>query len=269
MFPSPHPFLNVPPFLPLVSATTPKDTISLLQTEASTIPLAAQTAAIGLYQNLALPPPWHPTLTPTPLIVYGAASAVGSYTIQLALQSNIHPLICVAGRGIPHVESLIDKTKGDVELVSQLKDIANKYKGGIHYAFDAISEHNSYQNISAALTTDGSAHITLILPGRDYSAIPSHVRHSITYVGVAHQAADGESTAWQKKTGGATKTGNQEFAYLLFRYFGRGLQEGYFRGHPYEVVPGGLEGGVERGLKDLNAGKASAVKYVFRIGDEE
>ena len=177
---------------------------------------------------------------------------------------------------MPHVESLIDKSKGDIvldyrvgddKLVAQLKEVASKYKGGIHYAFDAISEHNSYQNISQALTTDGTGHITLILPGRDYSAIPSHVRHSITYVGVAHRGADGES--WQKKTGGATKTGNQEFAYLLFRYFGRGLQEGFFKGHPYEVVPGELEGGVEKGLKDLKAGKASAVKYVFRIGDEK
>ena len=163
---------------------------------------------------------------------------------------------------------VLDYRIGDAGLVSQLKDVASKYEGGIKHAFDAISEHNSFQNIGHVLATDGTAHITLILPGKDYSEIPGHVRHSITYVGVTHESADGEA-AWQKKTGGATRTGNQEFAYLLFRYFGRGLQEGYFKGHPYEVVPGGLSGGVETGLKDLKAGKASAVKYVFRIGEEK
>jgi len=46
------------------------------------------------------------------------------------------------------------------------------------------------------------------------------------------------------------------------------LQEGWFKGHPYEVVPGGL-GGVEGALKNLKEGKASAVKYVFRIMETE
>jgi len=44
------------------------------------------------------------------------------------------------------------------------------------------------------------------------------------------------------------------------------LQEGWFTGHPFEVVPGGL-GGVEQALRNLKEGKASAVKYVFRIGE--
>jgi len=55
---------------------------------------------------------------------------------------------------------------------------------------------------------------------------------------------------------------------VMFRFFGRGLQEGWFKGHPYEVVPGGL-GGVEGALKNLKEGRASAVKYVFRIGETE
>jgi NADPH2:quinone reductase len=36
------------------------------------------TAAIGLYQRLGLPEPWHPTKEKTALIVYGAAGAVVS-----------------------------------------------------------------------------------------------------------------------------------------------------------------------------------------------
>lgn len=46
------------------------------------------------------------------------------------------------------------------------------------------------------------------------------------------------------------------------------MQEGWFSGHPYEVVAGGL-GGVQTALENLKEGKASAVKYVFRIGETE
>lgn len=45
------------------------------------------------------------------------------------------------------------------------------------------------------------------------------------------------------------------------------MQEGWFKGHPFEVVPGGLQG-VQTGLRDLKEGKASAVKYVYKIGEE-
>ena len=230
------------------------------------------TAATGLYQRLSLPLPWHPTTASTPLIIYGAASAVGSYVIQLAQQSNIHLLICVAGRGTSHVESLISKEKGDevldyrlgnAELVQSLKAVVQKAGGCVQYAFDAISEHNSYQNICEVLDQQ-SGQLTLILPGKDYSDIPASIKWTTTYVGDSHAASDAEP--WQKRTG--TLVGNEEFAHVFFRYFGRGLQKGFFKGHPYQVVPGGL-GGIQQGLSDLKNGKASAVKYVFRLDETE
>ena len=48
--------------------------------------------------------------------------------------------------------------------------------------------------------------------------------------------------------------------------FGKGLRDGWLRGHPVTVVPGGLSG-VQEGLANLKNGKASATKYVFRIGE--
>jgi NADPH2:quinone reductase len=241
-------------------------------TEAATIPLAAMTAAMGLYQRLSLPLPWHPTTAPTPLIIYGAASAVGSYVIQLAQLSNIHPLICIAGRGIRHVEGLIDKSKGDVildyrdgddKLVQSLEAVVQKHGGKMEYAFDCVSEKGSYINICKVLDHQ-TGQITLVLPGKEYAGIPPTITQSITRVGNVFKEDD--LKPFEKKTG--TKTGNEEFGYVMFRFFGRGLQEGWFKGHPYEVVPGGL-GGVEGALKNLKEGKASAVKYVFRIGETE
>ena len=230
------------------------------------------TSAFALYQYLGLPLPWHPATEPKPLIIYGAASAIGAFGIQLAAQSNIHPLICIAGRGIPFVESLIDTKKGDVvldyrdgneALVRKLKDAVSKAGGKIEYAFDAVSEHNSYQNISQVLDQK-TGKITLILPGKEYEAIPAGIEHSLTMVGDSF--SDLDSRKFYEKLG--TQVGNQEFAYLMFRYIGRGLEKGFFKPHPHQVIPGGLNG-VEQALKDLKAGKASAVKYVFRIADTD
>ncbi|KAH9862782.1 hypothetical protein J1614_010875 [Plenodomus biglobosus] len=221
--------------------------------QAATIPLAALTAAIGLHQRLGLPDPWTPAQEPTPLVVYGGAAAVGAYAIQLACLANIHPIIAVAGRGEKFVQGLIDSSKGDTivdyrkgdeAVVSGIRDALQGAK--LHYAFDATSEHNSYVNICKVLEKDGR--LTLVLPGKQYEGIPETVQQSMTNVGEAHK-------------------GDRDFAYVAFRYMAKGLAEGWFRAHPHEVVPGGLEG-VEQGLRNLKEGKASAVKYVFRIVSE-
>lgn len=222
--------------------------------EAATIPLAAMTAAIGLYIRLGLPEPTKPTKQRIPLVIYGAGSAVGAFALQLAKRSGIHPLICVAGRAQEFVRKFLEPEKGDAvvdyrngddAVVKGLKEALEGEK--LYYAFDAVSEHSSYQNISKVLEPDG--HITLVLPGKKYEEIPSSVDKSTTSVGTSHN-------------------GNEDFAYLYFRLFARGLQEGWFKGHPHQVVPGGL-GGIQQALQNLKDGKASATKYVFKIDETE
>lgn len=224
--------------------------------QAATIPLAAMTAAIGLHLRLGLPDPWNPVPEgkKVPLVVYGGASAVGAYVIKLAQKANIHPIIAVAGRGASLVEGLVDRSKGDTivdyrkgddAVVQGIKDALQGEK--LHYAYDAVSEHNSYINISKVLEPDGN--ITLVLPGKEYKEIPETVTQTKTTVGAAH----GDDS---------------DYAFIMFRYMARGMAEGWFTPHPHEVVPGGLEG-VETGLRNLKEGKASGVKYVFRIGEDK
>lgn len=240
--------------------------------EGAAIPLAAMTAAIGLYQRLRLPEPWNSSTTTIPLIVYGASSAVGAYAIKLAQLSNIHPIIAVAGRGQAFVEGLITRSKGDTivdyrngdeAVVSGIKD-ALKEAGAseVKYAFDAVSEHNSYQNLGQVLAKQGK--ITLVLPGKDYKEIPDYIEWSTTNVGSVHMDVAPESEL--AKAG--IKTGGKEFGYVFFRFFGRGLQEGWFTAHPYEVIPGGLNG-IEKGLANLKGGVNSGTKYVFKIEDTQ
>lgn len=218
------------------------------------------TAALGLYQRLNLPLPWNPTIEPLPLVIYGGATAVGAFALKFAKVSNIHPLIVVAGKGSAFVETLIDRTKGDTIIDYRDGDEAVRSKiqaasGGrpIHHAYDAVSEKGSYQNLAAAMTAP--AKITVVLPAEDGNSLPEGITIARTMVGTVHyNPAEGNTID------------DREFGAAFFALIGRGLAQGWFSGHPYEVRPGGLNG-IEGALKDLEAGRASAVKYVVRIAE--
>ena len=224
--------------------------------EGAALPLAAMTSAVGLYARLRLPQPWVPITDDTriPLVIYGAGSAVGSYAIQFAQRSNIHPLICIAGKAQEHVEKLIDRSKGDVIVDYRKGDeaIVQGIKDGLKgeklvHAFDAVSEKGSYQNICKVLDPQGK--ITFVLPGKTYDEVPKTVEKTTTRVGDVHADL-------------------KDFGYVYFRYITKGLEDGWFKAQPQEVIPGGLRG-IEQALTNLKEGKASAVKYVFKIEDTE
>jgi NADPH:quinone reductase len=227
------------------------------------LPLAAMTAAIGMYdpKRLGLPEPWFPVVEgeegKLPLVVYGASSAVGSYAIQFAQRSNIHPIIAVAGKAQEHVKKLISLEKGDVivdyrkgddALVQSIKDVLKGQK--LSHAYDAVSEKGSFANLGRVLDPE-TGRLTSVLPGKDYVGVPKGVHTSLTMVGNVH---------------GTRGMDLKDFGYVYFRYISKGLEEGWFKPQPTEVIPGGLEG-IEEGLTRLKEGKASAVKYVYRIED--
>lgn len=222
--------------------------------EGAAVPLAALTAALGLYARLRLPEPWLPAAegTKTPLVIYGASSAVGSYALQLAVKSNIHPIIAVSGRAQSHVEKFIDRSKGDTiidyrsgdeAVVKGFKEALNGAK--LLHAFDAVSEKGSVENIAQVLDSNGA--VTFVLPGKEYPGFPESVHLTTTNVGDVHNSM-------------------KDFGYVHSRALTRGLEEGWFKAQPQEVVPGGLKG-VEKGLSNLKDGTVSAVKYIFKIED--
>ncbi|OCT45858.1 hypothetical protein CLCR_01724 [Cladophialophora carrionii] len=107
-------------------------------------------------------------------------------------------------------------------------------------AFDAVSEGTSSQNIAQVLDAYGK--ITFVLLG-EFQDIPPTATKTITLVGAVH----GNPIA-----GSAEDL--SDFGYAWFRLFGLGRKEGWFTGHPYEVIPGWLNG-VQTGLQNLKAGK--------------
>jgi len=234
---------------------------------AATLPLAAMTAALGLFVRLGLPEPWSPARPKegenVPILIYGAATAVGAFAIQFAKASGLGPVIGVAGRAVPFAEKLIDKSKGDAivdyrngdeAVISGIKD-ALKAAGlkatDLKYSFDAVSEGSSWDNVAAVLDPK-NGQTTHVLPAdgyaRDGFKFVEGIKSSLTMVGSVH----GE---------------DKDFGFVWFRYFARLLEDGRLKPHPFEER-GGLAN-VGDALKDLKAGRASAVKYVFNIGQSK
>jgi hypothetical protein len=237
------------------------------RTEAAAIPLAALTAAVALYQNLALPQPWAlppPNNTQTrdiPLVIYGASSSVGFYALQFAQRSNIHPILAVAGRATEHVRTLLDPAKGDVvvdyrdgdDAVLAALQQALEGRPPLRHALDAVAEGSSAHIIGRLFHAAGdgeTGRFVSVSPGTK-EGVPAYVEQAMVFVGSVHRAPEAK-----------------DLGYVYLRYIARGLREGWFRGQRAEVVPGGL-GGVQTGLENLKSGKASAVKYVYRIAETE
>jgi NADPH2:quinone reductase len=107
--------------------------------------------------------------------------------------------------------------------------------------------------------------IALVLARKNYEGIPPSFSKFFTQVGRVHSERYPGIQGERKLVG---LLGDQDFGAVMYKFFERGLTEQSFKGHPFEVVPGGL-GGLETGLQNLKAGKASAFKYVFRIEETE
>ncbi|KAJ6153625.1 chaperonin 10-like protein [Penicillium chermesinum] len=131
-----------------------------------------------------------PDLTATAADRLRGATACGAFAIKFAKLSNIHPLLVVAGRGSAFVETLIDREKGDTIIDYREGDDAVRSKikaaaGGqpIHYAYDAVGEHGSHENIGAVVTAP--AQVTSVLPALNYQP-PEGVRSEQCIVGYIH-----------------------------------------------------------------------------------
>ncbi len=225
---------------------------SLSFEEAATIPCTAGTAAVGLYTRvggLGLPLPFLPAHDdPIPLVIYGASGSVGSFAVQLATKSHIHPLICVAGGSGSTLEPFLDRSKGDTIIdyrkgdESVVKEIKEALDGmPLRYALDTVAHKNTTKNIAEAMPHGGQ--IARALPPE--GGLLNDVEQFQLSVGTVH-------------------SDQKDFGFVLYQLFGLGLKDGWFKPRPYEVVPGGIEG-VEEALVSLKKGKPA--KYVFRISE--
>ncbi|KAL7955449.1 GroES-like protein [Trichoderma compactum] len=211
----------------------PRHTTYILPDWAVTLGLSYITAALNLYKELRLPEPWVPAEDPTPLVIFGAASSVGAFAVNLASLSNIHPIYAVAGRGTEFVESLLDSSKGDRVI---------DYRQGPDFVTAEIQrltpKLDSYTtSVMVKLMDPVKRRLSMVLP----QELPRQIAAGI-------------------------KTPVSSFAHVYFRHLSGALANDIIWHHPFEVVDSGF-GGISRALKDLRDGKNIASKYVIHISE--
>jgi NADPH2:quinone reductase len=229
-----------------------------------------------MYCLQGLPPPWSPrpsSSDPLPLIVYGASSALGAFSIKFAKASNIHPIIAIGGGSTDYVSGLLDMTKGDTWVdyrdgIENMKATVKQALGIIPalHAVDCINSKGTWISVSQMLSPGGQLSVFSGSNKYEEPEIAKDVIIKYTYVGAAHSGVYLETMPKQPKKEEIINA--PEFAFVLFRYMSRMLSNGKFEGHPYEIVPGGLQG-VATGLQRLKNGEAKGRKFVYRVGAAE
>ncbi|KAK5653175.1 hypothetical protein OQA88_9274 [Cercophora sp. LCS_1] len=224
------------------------------------LPLSAMTAAIALYQALKLPLPTAEGKK-VPVLIYGGATAVGAFALQLAKLSGLGPIVTVAGKGREFVEGLgaadaiVDYREGDV-----VGKVLGAFGGaGAKVVLDAVSGGGSWKIVSEILERSGGGEVNMLDPPEGEWTWPEIVRHGRTFVASAYYKGHTDISEEQAKKDG-------DFAFWFYRYLSLLLARGDFKPHPVEVLDGGLEG-VVGGIQALLDGKVSAKKLVVRISD--
>lgn len=260
---------------------------SISNEEAATIPLAAFAAAVGLYRNLQLSAPWDRSdkRAPNrdkkiPLVVNSASSAVGSFAIKLAkMNPRIGPIIAIAGASFAFVRAELGV---DVVLDYRSPTIGDDLREALHglelnHVFDAANSLASVKYLSSVLSPGGGRRYTCTLPvglsiyGPEGKAEAFLRETGIWYeriwvgdvFGVRLERRDGIGFVQVPAEG---KMEGVRFGAVMSKVFEMGLVDGRLRGHPYEVVEGGLEG-VQCALEELGKGNRGNKKFVTRIAE--
>ena len=211
-----------------------------------------------------------------PLIIYGASSALGTFAVKLAKSAGVHPIIAVCGSSKAYVSGLLDPMRGDAVVdyrqspEAMIQEVRTKL-GPLtaRHALDAISADGSWLPLTQLVSPKGGQ-VSVVSGSNAYdeAVIPAGVQLIYTFVGTAHSGDYLPSMPKQPIENKEAIRSDVEFAYLMMRYIGRMLNHGRFEGHPYEVIPGGLNG-VQTGLQRLSKGQAKGLKFVYRISETD
>ncbi|BGO98646.1 zinc-binding oxidoreductase [Rhodotorula toruloides] len=217
--------------------------------DAAALPLAYSTAAIGLFKRLGLSEPDQPGQRDGALLVWGGATTVGVYAIQLAKKAGYH-VVAIAGssQDVPKsygADEVLDyRNKSTSSLAFEIRQ---SYGGkGVKYIYDAVSE-GTLEVVAEALKDVEGAKYTYVLTYTEeqLKTLPSNVHPERTLCATAY----GEDS---------------DFAEKWFDWVGKAIEAGGFRAQKVTVVPGGLEG-VKEGLRRLQQGEVRGEKLVYRI----
>lgn len=225
----------------------------------ATVPLAAATAFVGLFDKLGLPEPTTEGGAASGaqdhvVLVWGASSSVGSYVVQLARTAGFH-IIAVAGAardavhalGVPK-EQIVDYRDSQDKVIANLKNAANGKE--IKYGYDAISTPETIETVLKVLSRDSK--VTTVLPTK-YDDEEANKK-----------LKSDQGVSYDRTSCGAVHNDKKDFGERWFKQVGDWLADGKFKPNNVQIVEGGLNG-VPEGLRLLEENKISNKKLVGKL----
>jgi len=220
--------------------------------QAATIPIACWTAGLALFDKLGLETPSRARTPDVPrhVLVWGGASSVGAYAIQLAKLAKCTVTTTCSPKNFEYVRSIgathtIDYHSSDV--VEQIRTVTG---GALHHAIDCISSETAEQCARALATSSAAAAdepvpTVVLVVGKADSFAPTYpqARFEAVLLASAYSLPDVFLSAARIVA---------ECSALL--------NDKALQPNPLEVLAGGLAG-IPEGLKRLEAG-VSGVKLV-------
>ncbi|KAF2743607.1 GroES-like protein [Sporormia fimetaria CBS 119925] len=221
--------------------------------DAATLGVGVTTVGQGLYQSLGLPMPPAKVEKHTPILIYGGSTATGALAIQYAKYSGCEVITTCS----PHNFDLCKRLGADHVFDYKDPEVGKKIreltKNNLTLAFDTISEKGSPEICADALSSK-YGHYSCILPVKDFPRDEVKNTFTLAYTVFGEKFND-YFPASQK---------DFEFGKKFWKASEELFNSGKIKAHTVEVREGGLEA-IPQGLRDLEDGKVSGVKLVYKL----
>ncbi|KAF2502491.1 zinc-binding oxidoreductase ToxD [Lophium mytilinum] len=228
--------------------------------EAASLGLQVYTVGQGLYQSLQLPWPTAPVKSEEkfPVLIYGGSTAMGTLAIQMAKLSGLEVITTCSPHNLDFVKSLGADQVYDYNSPTVGSDIRQFTNDKLRYVWDTIGEGHTAQICADALSS--SAESTLYYSTLALVEFPrTDVKTDVTLGYTIFNEAFDMFGSFRVEA----YLPNFEFAKKWGLVAAKLLEEKRVVPHPVEVREG-LER-IGEGLKDLEKGRISAKKLVYRV----
>jgi len=218
---------------------------TLTPQEAATFPVGLLTAALGIYDKLSvelLPK----TYSGEPFLVWGGASGVGLFAIQLAKLSGFHVLAVASEKNFDLLRSFGASEVFDYRDNTVVEKIKSAAGGKLRHALDCASPEST-QKCASILASDGPAYLAFTTPGFSADSAPSHVKATMVDLGVAPESPSGA-----------------QFLERLHEVFHPYISSGQLKPLPIWQFPDGWQGIID-GLKASKEKRVSGQKVVVNV----
>ena len=131
--------------------------------EGAQLGIAGFTSCLCLYYAQNLPTPLAPAASPIDILVWGGATSVGQYTVQLARQAGLRVLATCSPRNFHHVKHLGAEEVLDYKDENTPARIRELTGNKLAHAVDCISEGDTGEKIAQAMGDEGGV-VSILLP---------------------------------------------------------------------------------------------------------